>query len=268
MPDNAKSEAPVASVRAVDRAIAILQAFQIDKPSMSVIEIQQKVGLSRPTVYRLLETLAARGFIRAHGTPQRFSLDYAAGQLAQSWLAGLNPVGAARPVVERLYEQTRETVSLAVLQGHQHLYVIELISPHALSMSRGIGPKEHLTRGASGKAILAFMQARDAEAVIKTTPREFDIKALENDLAAIRKQGFAVARSEVIPGVVAVAAPYFDQTNAVLGAIVVFGPEVRLGPERLASVTRLVVESAAEISAALGHASSRKSRSAQGERRA
>lgn len=244
-------------VRAVDRAIAILQAFSAAKPAMSVIDLQRATGLSRPTLYRLLETLAAHGFVRSHGTPQRFSLDYAAGLLAQSWHAGLNPVGAARPVIERLHEQTQETVSLAMLQGHQHLYVIELTSPHALSMSRGIGPKEHLTRGASGKAILAFMAEKEAQAVLESAPEGSDLKALARDLAEIRKQGYAVARGEVIPGVVAVAAPYFDRANAVVGAVVIFGPEIRLPPARVEAVTQLACFSAREISGALGHALSR-----------
>lgn len=240
------------SVRAVDRAISILKAFRPEQPSMSVIDIQERVGLSRPTVYRLLETLIAHGLVRAHGKPQRFSLDYAAGQLGQAWVAGLDVVGAARPVVERLHGQTKETVSLALLQGVQHLYVIELTSPHALSMSRGIGPMEHLTRGASGKAILAFMKDKDVAAAIAAAPKDVDAKALQAELTKIRRQGYAMARGEVIPGVVAVAAPYFDRTGAVLGALVVFGPEVRLGVAAMNRVIALTVESAGEISKALG----------------
>ncbi len=253
--ENNRSEA--GSVRAVDRAIAILQAFRPDMPSMSVIDIQRRVGLSRPTVYRLLETLASHGFVRVHGTPQRYSLDYAAGQLAQVWLAGLDPARVARPVIERLHTGTRETVSFALLRGQQHVYVIELTSPHALSMSRGLGPKEHLTRGASGKAILAFMARDAADEAIKDAPAGIVREALLLELETIRGQGYAVARSEVIPGVVAVAAPVFNQADEVTGAVVVFGPEVRLPDERVKDVIRMVVDSAREISGALGHAASR-----------
>jgi IclR family acetate operon transcriptional repressor len=190
-------------VRAVDRALAILQA---DQPSMSVLELQEKVGLSRPTLYRLLETLAAHGFVRVHGTPQRFSLDYAAGRLAQNWLAGLDPGAAARPILERLHVQTRETVSLALLRGHQHLYVLELISPQVLSMSRGVGPMEHITRGASGKTILAFMGEQDLNEVLRTAPKDVDKKALLADLATIRRDGFWIARSEIFSGAVGIEA--------------------------------------------------------------
>ena len=68
------AEQGVSGVRAVDRAIAILQCFTPDQPAMSVIEIQKRVGLSRPTLYRLLQTLAQRDLIQAEGEPQRFRL--------------------------------------------------------------------------------------------------------------------------------------------------------------------------------------------------
>src|SRR5579863_2234999 len=112
MPRAASRKSPTTNVRAVERAIEILEAFSRKKPAMSVIEIQKAVGLSRPTLYRLLETLASKGLIRAHGTPQRFSLDYGVGRLAQNWLSGLDSVAVARPILERLHEEANDTVAL------------------------------------------------------------------------------------------------------------------------------------------------------------
>jgi IclR family transcriptional regulator, acetate operon repressor len=252
-----ESDAGGASVRSVDRSIALLKAFTADKPSMSVLEIQARVGLSRPTVYRLLETLAAHGFIRAHGTPQRFSLDYAIGALAHVWMASLNPVQAGRPVAERLHRETRETVGLFVVRGHQHVCVLELVSPHVLSMSRGIGPMQRLVPGASGKTILAFMEPGDIDAVLKELPRGIDRAAVLADLARIRKDGFWVARSEVFSGAVGIAAPYFDHADRIAGSIIVYGPDVRFGEAQIAGTTRLVVEGAADISAVMGEAAGR-----------
>src|SRR5262249_44690526 len=136
------------SVRAVDRAIEILKAFSTDQPSMSVVELEKRIGLNRPTVYRLLETLAAHGLIRAHGTPQRFSLDYEVGRLAQTGMAGLEPISAAQPILRQLNEETRETIGLYVLRGHQCMCVLELPGAHALSMARGVGLRDQLVRGA------------------------------------------------------------------------------------------------------------------------
>jgi hypothetical protein len=69
---------------------------------MSVLEIQKVTGLNRPTLYRLLETLGTHSSMRNSAA---FSLDYAVGTLAQSWLFGLDPAAAALPIVERLHEQ-------------------------------------------------------------------------------------------------------------------------------------------------------------------
>jgi DNA-binding IclR family transcriptional regulator len=247
----------VTGVRAVDRAVEILRVFSAERPSMSVLEIQRKIRLSRPTVYRLLVTLASHGFVRAHGTPQRFSLDYAVGQLAQNWLAGLDPVAAGQPIIERLHEQTKETVGLMILRGHQRFCVLELPSPHVLSMARGIGPMGHLAHGGGGKVILAFMSEKDIEAVLRTLPKGIDRDALMAELAAIRRDRFWVSRSEIFDGAVGIAAPYFDNASRVVGSIIVFGPELRFDEARIVKVTKRVVESAAELSSALGQLSAR-----------
>jgi len=255
--DVPKRAHPLTSVRAVDRAIAILQAFSVEAPSMSVIDLQERVRLSRPTLYRLLETLAAHGLVRAHGTPQRFSLDYGVGQLAQIWMAGIDPVATGRPIVERLHKETRESVGLFIVRGHQHVCVLEMPSPQVLSMARGIGPMDRLVPGASGKVILAFMDQTEIEAVLRELPKEIDKRTLRAQLAQIAKDGLWVSRGEIFDGGVGIAAPYFNHTKRIMGSIIVFGPTVRFSEERIASTTRLVVDAAAELSAALGHTSSR-----------
>ena len=154
-------------VRAVDRAIEILQCFTPDKPMMSVLEIQQRVPLSRPTLYRLLHTLAQKGMIRAFGEPQRFSLDYGVGRLAYNWTAGIDPIVIGRSIVENLRAKTNETAALFMLRGDQRLCVLEMAAPHILRISWGIGEAQPVTSGASGKAILAFTNPDDIEELLK-----------------------------------------------------------------------------------------------------
>jgi IclR family transcriptional regulator, acetate operon repressor len=240
------------SVRALERAIDILEAFSADRPSMSVIDIQKRVGLSRPTVYRLLETLTGRGLIRVHGTPQRFSLDYGVQQLGLNWLSGLDPVAAARPILMRLHDETKETVALAMAREQQALWVLELPSPHALALSRGIGPVGHLARGATGKAILAFMDDKSLDTVLKTLPKDVDKSRLLEDLAKIRRDGFRVSRGEILAGAVALAAPYFDHARHVVGSIGVVAPEIRGTPEWVMRTMPRLIGAAVELSEALG----------------
>ncbi|MDX2159339.1 MAG: IclR family transcriptional regulator [Hyphomicrobiaceae bacterium] len=255
-----KSTTETAGVRSVERAIAILNAFSKERPSLSVLELQEIVGLSRPTLYRLLETLGSHGLIRIHGSPQRFSLDYAAGRIGHAWSSGLAPVAVAKPILDRLHDITRETVALVARRGHEHLYVVELPSPHVLSMSRGIGPMDHLTKGASGKTILAAMSDIDVESALASAPKGTDLKRVRSDLEKIRADGYFVAHSEIFSGAVGIAASFFDHSLAVAGAVIVFGPTVRFDEATIAKTIPLVTTSADELSRALGDVRPRRQR--------
>src|SRR6185437_14463431 len=137
--EEAANEDGAAGVRAVDRAIAILQCFTPDQPAMSVVDIQKRVGLSRPTLYRLLHTLAARELVCAEGDPQRFRLAHGIMKLSHVWLSGLEVVNVARPILEELRDVIGETAALFRLEEDRGICILEYQSRHVLSISRGVG---------------------------------------------------------------------------------------------------------------------------------
>lgn len=242
----------LSSVRAVDRAIAILRSFSVDRPSMSVIDIQKRVGLSRPTVYRLLQTLTSAGMIESEGDPQRFRLAAGVMQLAHTWLSGLNIVDVARPIIEHLQDLTGETAALFLLRGDERLCVLELKSRHVLNISRGIGDTGPIVQGASGKAILAFLT--DAQRQLALVGSGAKVQAAMQDVVAtVRRDGFAVSRGEVFVGAVAVAAPVFDHFGKVLGSVGIFGPSARVNEGLVAIYAEHVVKAAHELSVQMGH---------------
>lgn len=251
--DIPKDEGAASTVRAVDRAIAILQCFTADKPALSVLEIQKRVGLSRPTLYRLLQTLAGSGLIKAEGDPQRFRLAHGVMELAHVWLAGLNKVDVARPVLEQLREETGETAALFVLREQKRICVLELESHHALTIARGVGDTGDITLGASGKAILAYLDEARREAIldqVANKPRRAElIKALE----VVRSRGFAVSQGEVFVGAVAVAAPTFNHNGEVAGCLGVFGPRARVKDTDIARFGALVIQAANAVSEQYGY---------------
>jgi len=241
-------------VRAVDRALAILQAFTLEDSQLSAIELARRVGLSRPTLYRLLYTLENQGYIVSEGDPQRFSLGPAVARLAHIWAAGLDLPRLARPVLQQVWEQTRETVALFVPRGDLRLCVAELPCPQPLSFKRGVGYSEKIERGASGRAILAYSAPTAAQLARYSQALDIEPARLRRDLAQVKKKGYAESHDELMRGATAVAAPFFDRAGAVAGSIGVFGPAVRLDKDRVASLAALVTQAAAELSATLGHA--------------
>lgn len=240
------------SVRAVQRAVAILQAFTSIQPRLTVLELQRATGISRPTLYRLLQTLSASGLVQAQGEPQRFGLGPAVMGLAHVWSAGLDVAQLARPVLERLRDMTGETAALFVLQGDRRLCLVEVTSRHVLMISRGVGETEHISRGASGKAILAHLSGEAASAAWRGLPPEVNRARLTEELARCRAEGIAISRGEVFRGAVAIAAPYFGPGAQVAGSIGLFGPEARVDEAQARHCGALLGEAARELTAALG----------------
>ena len=243
------------NVRAVGRALEILLAFMAQDFELSAGELLKRVDLSRPTLYRLIYTLQEHGFLSSVGDPQRFKLGPAVAKLAHVWTASLDLSTIAEPVLRRIWSETGETVAMFVPQGDLRLCVAELPSPQPLNFKRGVGYTERIVRGASGRAILAFMETTPPELRKYLNGSGVDLKQLESELAQTRKRGYATSRSELIRGAVAVAAPFFDRNALLAGSLGVFGPEVRLSAARQQQVAQLLMNEACKLSEALGFGS-------------
>ena len=240
------------SVRAVNRALELLLAFKREHFELTATELLARVDLSRPTLYRLLYTLEAKGFLVSAGDPQRFRLGPAVARLSHVWTGTLDLAAIAEPAMRRLWTATQETVAIFVPEGNLRLCLAEFPSPQALNFKRGAGYTERIARGASGRAILAFMPDAERHLAALTHGLDLDLTKLRAELAETRRRGYAVSRNELIAGAVAVAAPFYDGTG-VAGSIGIFGPAARLGPQEIRTLGKLVVgEATGRLSEALG----------------
>lgn len=237
------------SVRAVDRALDILLAFRPGESRISAGELLRRVDLSRPTLYRLLRTLEQRGFVASSGEPQRFSLGPAIAQLSQAWSSGNDITELARPVMDRLWQETGETVALLMHSGRERVCVAELPSAQPLSFRRGVGHREDVTLGASGRAIIAFLPNQSTYLIALPAERRH---AYEAELKRIRTDGYAVSREELIAGAIAMAAPIFVAGEQVVGSLAVYGPSVRIGEKQISHIADLLLKATTQISQSLG----------------
>jgi DNA-binding IclR family transcriptional regulator len=242
------------NVRAVGRALEVLMAFSEADVELSAGELLKRVDLSRPTLYRLIYTLEEHGFLVSVGEPQRFRLGPSVARLAHAWKSTLDLDTLAEPVLRRIWEATQETVVMVVPQGNMRLHVAELPSPQPLNFRRGVGYTERLVLGATGRAILAFIDPTPTPALLRSHLQgtQVRLKDLEAKLGATRKHGYATSHNELITGAVAVAAPFFDRHAHVAGSVGVLGPEVRLNSARQKVIAKLLLEESAKLSRALG----------------
>lgn len=238
------------SVRAVNRALDILLAFKGDSAGLSAAQLLNRVDLSRPTLYRLLRTLEAKGFVEAFGEPQRFKLGPSIAQLVHYWGTGPDIADVAEPYMKRAWTATGETVALFVPEGMMRVCLKEMPSANPLSFRRGVGYKERLVLGASGRSILAYLDKIDLAEFAEGTA--VDVEQCKAELARVRKRGYAVSRDELITGAVAIAAPIFGKGGTIAGSLGIFGPSVRLTAKLVEQFGKMLKDQCAALSNALG----------------
>lgn len=243
-------------VRAVERALDVLAAFAPGDTDLLVADIVKLVGLSRPTLYRLLNTLEKKGFVSSSGDPQRFRLGPSVAKLAHVWSSTLTLTDVARPVMADIWKFTSETVALFVPRGDMRLCVAEMQSSQPISFRRGVGYSEKLVRGASGRAILAFTPLKSGQLEAYSAGTNSDLAWLKDQLEITRERGYAMGHNELIQGAFAVAAPFFDSSGAVAGSLGVFGPDARLTEARMHEFGVMLLEMAAKLTLSLGGSSS------------
>jgi IclR family transcriptional regulator, acetate operon repressor len=239
------------NMQSADRALAILSAFDEDRPRMRVSELSVELGMHKSTVSRLLATLHGRGLVRRDG--EHFTPGPELARLGSLAMRGLALVETAREPLDRLAEDTGETVNLAVRQGDAVLNVHQVQSSHFVALADWQGRTTPLHCTANGKVLLAAADEVPAELPALTSYTVTDPVALRIQLEDVRARGYAVAAEELERGLHAVAAPVFDAGGAVVAAVSVAGPGYRLPAAELDALGERCRAAADEVSALLGY---------------
>jgi len=246
------------AVRSVDRAAALLLALGDFPSEAGVTELARTLGLHKSTASRLLATLERRGLVEQDEESGKYRLGVAVIRLAERAEKTLDLRSIARPDLERLARATRETASLGVPDGDRCLTVAQADGPNMVACADWTGRTTPLHCVASGKVLLAAMAERDILRLVKTgltACTDRTITALEpllEELARVRRRGFATAFSEWEPGQNAVAAPVHDARGRVVASVSVWGPAYRITPARVAELAAEVRAAAGAISIRLG----------------
>lgn len=239
-------------VRAVTRALAILKAFSVEDAELSAAELLARLDLSKPTLYRLIYTLIENGFLMADGDPQRFRLGPEVARMVHVWTSTLDLPRLLAPAMRELWQSTGETISVFVQNSDQRTSIAELPSLQPLSFKRGVGYSERIVLGASGRAILAHIDTPPQVLAHYLREAGLDPAKYQKDLERVHRDGYAVSRSELLPGAVSVAAPFFIGPGKVGGCIAVFGPEARMSTARVKEISSQLLMKTREVSAIFG----------------
>jgi DNA-binding IclR family transcriptional regulator len=246
-----------AGVQSVDRAIGVLE-FLARTGWAGVTEVANALDIHKSTAHRLLATLLDHGLVDQDAHTDRYRLGLGLVSLASTVTADLDVLQYARPVGERLGEETRETVTVSVLIGDE-VMVIHQSMPSASVLSvdwRGKHLPLHCT--SDGKVLLAHLPETRQRAILTKPLARFTehtiVKPgeLRAQLETIRTAGYGYTLEELELGLNAVAAPVYLGTGTVAATIGVSGPAFRLAEQSIPAMGALTRSAAAEVSRRLG----------------
>lgn len=246
-------------VQSVDRALVLLEELARDDRGRRLTDLSRQTGLSLTTVHRLLTTLEQRRFVQFSAMDNAWHIGLQAFAVGSSFTRERNFVAPALPFLRRLRDQTRETANLGVVEDSEVVLVNQVQSREIIRAISEVGGRSPMTSSGMGKVFLASYTREEVDAVIRRhgMPRATKTtltcrEALQTQLSKARDDGYAVDDEEHTPGLRCVAAPVYDDKADVICAVSISGLRMRMTPERLPALGRLIAKTASDITAVLG----------------
>jgi len=214
---------------AVDHALALLTLLAREPEPLPASAIARMLGRPRSSTYRLLTVLADRGFVSYLPEQHRYGLGVAVFELGAAYQRQAPLARIARPVLDRLVDETHQHAHLAVLHGRDVYYVIEARARGRQSLVTDVGVRLPATLTASGLALLAALPAAQIRALFPSADSlvrrngggPARVSELRRLLTDVRIRGYAQEDDTVTEGFSSVARAVCDHNGHPVAAVTV-----------------------------------------------
>jgi DNA-binding IclR family transcriptional regulator len=248
------------SVQVIAKAAAILDIVA-HAGEASAAEIAERLNEPRSSVYRLLTSLQALDYVEVGSRRGTHRLGLKLLRLGTAVQSRLDVRSAAMGVMERIHDETGETVFLCLRRGDEAVCVERLDGRRVTTLALQLGGSLPLHAGAAPRALLAFAPRSEWHSYLAggglkrfsaNTP--VDAESLIFKLEEVLSLGISISDEDVTPGIAALGAPIFDFRGAVSAALSISGMRASiLGDEDGDRLKKLIIDGAAEISRSLGY---------------
>ena len=228
------------------------------KAPLGLRAISDALELPATSVHRLLHELAEENVVErdSDGSWRMASRLMA---LVDIQLESLSFHRLVRPFCEAIAAAVGETVNINALAGDGCVCVDKVRGNEPMQLDWRVGSRGPLHSGGAGKAILAFLPARDRERICELPKQRFtehsitSASALALELERVRERGYAIDSQEVVIGVYCVSVPIFDRTGRPVGAVSISGPAPKAPGSAVMPLVRHLNEACGHVSKRLGY---------------
>ncbi|WP_428509590.1 IclR family transcriptional regulator domain-containing protein [Roseateles sp.] len=229
-------------VQSFARGLSVIRAFDATAPRQTLTEVSRRCGLTRAGARRILLTLETLGYVKSDG--RLFALTPKILDLGFAYLSSQPLWQFAEPVMQQLAAELNESVSAAVLEGQDIVYVLRVPARKIMSINLGVGSRLPAWCTSMGRILLASLPppALDAQlGQLNITPLASrtvaNLPDLRERIAQAGRQGWCLVNQELEDGLVSLAAPITDRKGHVIAALNVGSQVNRRSPEQLLEQT-------------------------------
>ena len=241
----------------VVKAFELLQLFSAERPEMGLTELHRLAGRDKATTFRHLSALESVGLLERNPATRAYRIGPAVLRLARLREAVMPRREVVEAALDRLAALTGETAHASALSGNTLLSLS--VRESDLHSNRVVIRETELPlhATASGLAVLAFggpgLRAAALGAMERFTEATHATEAaLDAAVERARAEGFAVSAQGFEAGVHGTAAPLFDETGLIAGAVAVAAPASRMTPDLGRTIRQGLTRAAHEISQGWG----------------
>ncbi|MGD0727507.1 MAG: IclR family transcriptional regulator [Spirochaetia bacterium] len=242
----------------LNRALRVLELLSAKETGASITEISKELGLPKNSVFRIVRTLAANGYLDEHGksyrlSPKILSLGYAAVQ-------STHLISACLDEMRSLRDEINETIFVGALSEGRVVILEQLPSFQLVKFTIEIGHKVPIHASAPGKVILSFLPPAEQKDLLahiaftrfndRTIP---SMKAMMQEIEKVQGTGYALDQGEEVSEIWCAASPVFDYREYPIASLWLSGPEFRVSHMDLDKVGTLVREHALRVSKQFGY---------------
>ncbi len=220
-------------VQSLERAFAVLEAFDTEHPTLTLSEAAELTGLDRAAARRYLLTLETLGYVGSSG--RQFFLRPRVLKLGYSYLSSLSLPQLAQPFLQALVEATGESASLTVLDGSEIAYIAVANSGRAFTIKLTVGNRLPAYCTAMGRVLLSGLDRSRLEAALQDSPPAphtsttvYQPDELITLIEEVRRRGWCIVDQELENGVRSIAVPIVDASGAISAALSVTAPAARV----------------------------------------
>jgi DNA-binding IclR family transcriptional regulator len=247
-------------VPALARGLQLLMQFNRNERELSGAELARRLDLPRASVFRMLCTLEAGGFIERGNDGTSYKLGLGVLRLGFELLASMELTELGRPIIESLRDRSGESAHIMVRDGRDVVCIAKAPGVNAVFHAIQVGARLPAHATVLGRLLLSDLSLAELaklypEASLPAyTPRTpTTLPALKTLMDEARTQGYSVSQGGFEASISTIAAPVFNEDGKVAATVSLSMASPSIPAERLQTLVSLVLQAAAQLSERISH---------------